>query len=72
MDKVYEIFAVYLLFVIPILPFSHTGGFYAPSSGYIQHINSTNTTHIPSTFNAINISENYLIHVAYLILQLFP
>lgn len=52
--------------LLVILPFSHTGGFYAPSSGYIHSINSTNTTvktntTVNYTKQNINLSNNYLI-----------
>ncbi len=51
---------------IVILPFSHTGGFYAPSGGYVHGFNISNTTiNVNTTVNYtkqnINFSNNYLI-----------
>ncbi|MGC8479186.1 MAG: hypothetical protein ACP5M9_00755 [Candidatus Micrarchaeia archaeon] len=58
-------FAIVAL-VLSVLPFSHSGQFYAPSEGYLHQINITNTSSGNKTVNVnitkldINASENYL------------
>ena len=51
--------------LLVILPFSHTGGFYAPSGGYVHGFNISNTIiknpSVNYTKQNINFSNNYLI-----------
>ncbi len=43
--KYYTFFSIPIVIAlfIQILPFTHSGGFYAPSGGYVNHINVSNT-----------------------------